>query len=747
MVKRVTQTGASFEDASTGDSVDRLKGTMERPGAYSRQVADNLKASNQMPDWERWAHSAFSDSTNFLDSSIRINWERAERAFQSRHPSGSKYYSQAYRHRSRLFRPKTRSMVRQFEAQAAQAYFGTKQVANIEAVDDDDPRQQASAALMNELLNYRLTTKNLNVALPWFQTVMGGVQDATKYGVVVSKQWWRYQERSHLIERTGDDGNPYTDEIRRIAIDRPEVQLFPPENVRIDRGADWIDPINRSPFLILQHAMYIDDIEARMYQPEQKTGQPAWRKVDRSTLKSVGRQSVWDSTRSIRENNRDDSKESEIDIDEFSLIWVHENFMRWNDVDFVFYTAGSEVLLSEPVPTTEVYRHCREGERPVVMGYTVFEAHKAYPDSKIKLSEQLQTEANEIVNQRIDNVKLAMNKRFLVQRGKQVDIVSLTRSVAGSVTFVNDVEKDVKEIDARDVTGSSYQEQDRLNADFDDIAGLLNTGTVQTNRKLNETVGGMQLMAGAANQVGELDLRMLNESWIERVLTQIVQLEQVYENDSVVLALAGKKAQLIQRFGVDRITDELLAQNLNVMVNAGLGSQPPSERLQNFVTGAKAVKELLGDALDPTLLNMPEIITEIFSPLGYRDGMRFFKFNDQDPRVPMLVQQIQELQKQLDKRILDNETKRMVAQIGAIGRVLQQQVENQGRLLEEKVKFVHAMESAAADHEATLQQAAHQHQIDQQSAAQQNFADFANTAMQLASQEKIARDRPKPTSR
>lgn len=737
MVQRKIVNGPAVEDASTGDSVDSLNAARRSLGgdrAYSDAVSERRK-NKQIegePNWEQWAQDAFEDSTNFLDSSVRAAWERSDRTFQNRHPSGSKYHSEQYKHRSKIFRPKTRSMVRQFEAQAAQAYFGTQEVATVQPVDDEDKSQLASASLMQELLKYRLTTKNPAVAIPWFQTVLGAAQDATKYGVVISKQWWNYKERVLEDYELDDDGNPYTVEAaRRVVSDKPEVTLLPPENVRIDRGADWLDPINSSPFVIVMYPMYIADIEARMREMDPKSGQPRWRDVGRAQLKAVGQYETWDSTRTHREGNRDDSKESEIAIDDYTIIWVHENFMRWNDVDWVYYTAGSEILLSDPVPVTQAYRHCREGERPIVMGYTVFEAHKIYPTSKIGLTEGLQTAANNIVNQRFDNVTLAMNKRWFVQRGRQVDLVSLTRSAPGSITMVNDVEKDVKEVDVRDVTSSAYAEQDRINADFDDIAGAINTGTIQTNRRLNETVGGMQLMAGSANQLGDLDLRWLNESWTERVLTQIIHMEQVYESDVTVLAMAGKKAKLIHRFGIDRITDELMAHDLTVTVNAGLGSQPPAERLQNFVMGAKTVKELLGDSLDPTMVNVEEIITEIFAPLGYKDGMRFFHFNDTDPRIPMLMQQIQQLTQQLDKRILDNETKRLVAEINAAAKVMQQQVENEGRLTEEKVRFLHEMEKRSSDHDASLRQQ-----------REQNMAGFIQKMAELDSQERQARERP-----
>ena len=58
----------------------------------------------------------FQSSTSWLNAGKRLKWNDSLRAFQGLHPSNSKYLSQDYKYRSRLFRPKTRAMVRGAEA-------------------------------------------------------------------------------------------------------------------------------------------------------------------------------------------------------------------------------------------------------------------------------------------------------------------------------------------------------------------------------------------------------------------------------------------------------------------------------------------------------------------------------------------------------------------------------------------------------------------------------------------------------
>ncbi len=200
------------------------------------------------PDWLKIAREAFTASTSYVDNNWRKNWERNIALFQSRHPTGSKYNSEGFKHRSRLFRPKTKSAVRKNEAAAAAAFFANVDVVSIEPENDADPAQLASSELMNELVNYRLTK-----TIPWFMTLIGAMQEAQVIGVIASYQYWKYREKvtKSYEPLTDDVGQPLTDpdgkalarEVEDVKVieDKPCIELIPIENIRIDPGACWTD--------------------------------------------------------------------------------------------------------------------------------------------------------------------------------------------------------------------------------------------------------------------------------------------------------------------------------------------------------------------------------------------------------------------------------------------------------------------------------------------------------------------------
>lgn len=586
------------------------------------------------------ARDAFSASTSYFDSSIRREVEADLRRFQGLHPTGSKYLSEAYRSKSRLFRPKTRTMITKHEAVAAEAFFSTRDVVNIEPQDDNNPVQKASAALHKELLQHRLTK-----TIPWFLTVMGAYQDAMSVGLTCSYQHWVYDKKRGK--------------------DQPAIDLIPLENIRFDPGANWMDPVNTSPYFIQLIPMYVKDVKARMKQVDDKTGEPKWKPLEDAAILAAMK-GYSDSIRVQRESGRSDSKENVTAVTAYSIVWVHKNIVEHDGQDYCYYTLGDQQLLSDPVPLEERYHH---GKRPYVIGYCSIETHKNYPGGPNRKGKDVQAEVNEVANQRIENVKLVLNKRYLVGRNRQVDIRSLTRNVAGGVTLVNDTEKDVRELEFSDVTGSSYKEQEVLNLDFDEATGNFSSASVQSNRRLNETAKGMELVSVDANQVSGYQLRTFVETWVEPVLRQLILLEQKYETDEVILALAGQKAKL-DELGFDAVTDELIEQELTLSVAVGMGATNPQEKVNRFLTAMRSVKELL---IDGTLtgygLKFEEVCKEVFGNLGYRDGSRFFDTEGEDPRIAQLMGEMQKLQAALDAKfppeLLAAQVRKIDAEIAA----------------------------------------------------------------------------------
>lgn len=588
---------------------------------------------------QRIGREVYESSTNWINSSKRVVWNDSLRAFNGKFPSGSKYLSREYAGRSTLYRPKTRTMVRRDEMATAAAFFSNEDVVSIQPGDPDDVRQVASAAIIQELLQYRLTASYEAGGIPWFLTLVGARQDAEVMGLCVAHAYWEYEEEFSHTEM-GMDGPV---DVMKKTKDQPCVDLLEPENIRFEAGADWRQPLQKSPYIVHLMPMYVQAVMEKM-QPQ--GGKPAeWKMVPKSALFSAT-DAADDVTRRSREAGRVAGKDHDAwKPRDFDICWVRRNIVRWGGQDWHYYTLGSAgEVLSEPVPLKDV---CLHGMRPYVGGFIVLETHKTYPSSKVEIVRDLQRAANDDWNLRFDNVKMALNPRQFVRAGNGVELNDLQRFAPGKTVIINakagvPLNGEIMWDRPPEPGASAYAEQDRINLDFDDLTGAFSNSSVQASQIQQQSATGMHLMSGEASGMNEYELRLFAESFVEPLIRLLVKIEQAYETDPVILALAGKNAGLLTKYGINEITDELLNQQVTTRVNVGIGATNPKLRMANLVT----VGEVLGKMFGPIALqraNFDEVAKELFGLAGYKDGSRFLK-DGPDPYTLQLQQTIQQLQ-------------------------------------------------------------------------------------------------------
>ena len=617
-------------------------------------------------DWLAIARQAHDDSTDYLKANYKAQIEKNIDNFNSKHPVGSKYHTKEYLARSRLFRPQTRKMVRKNEAALASALFSADDVVVVEAEDVDDPQKRRDALYWHEVLNYRL-----NKTIPWFPITVGAYQEAQVKGVVVSKQYWQYDKV--VIENIATNpmtGEPLIDDEtgeyivypeEKIKKNEPIIRLVEFNNFRLDPAADWVDPINSSPYLIEKMPMYLIDVMAKMTNRDTKTGEPEWKPLSRKDVLRYGKDedSRKDTTRQAQNKGRD--TEADHSNSDFEIVWVHENIVRdEHGVDWVYYTLSTKKLLSDPVEICEVYQH---GIRPYVRGVAVIEPHKVYPTAPVELSEQLQAESNHNINMRLDLAAHSMNQRKFVHRDSNTDLDALMYQPIGGIVLTDDPES-IRPEQTPQVPSSFFAEQNRLDADFDDIGGVFSTSSVQGSRQLGETVGGMELMSQNASQGSEYIIRTFVETWVEPVLRQLVLLEQSFEDDPKIKAIAQKKMQKREKKNNQAGPEQMQAevevpdftpleepQAIDVRVNVGFGNTNPDQRIKSAITGAQALGSLVPWTVSK--IDVEAMAGAIFGPLGHKSGRQFY--TDFEPPQANPMAELEMRKQELEEAKLKNE--------------------------------------------------------------------------------------------
>ncbi len=594
--------------------------------AESDSVGDSRAASGDTHDesfWIQLAEANFTTGRDYQNASLINQWERNADHFNSRHFRRSAFNTRLYKGRSRLFRPLTRGAERSGSAQFAAAMFSNQEIIDVTPENQSDPEQLASARMMTQILQYRLEK-----AIPWYLTVMGSWQDTRVYGPCATYTTWEFVEKEvdKYVPVPGRPELQIQTRERKVISDKPVLEMIPPEGLLLDPACDWRDPIKSSPYVVRLVPMYIVDVESKMNNNDLKTGAPQWRWLSREAMLST-QSDRYNTVRQAREgDNRPDKMDSQDRI-EFKVVWAHENFVRLDNEEYVYWTMGSEYMLTEPVPLRDVYL---TGERPITYGFSIIEAHKYSPSSVTELIASLQAGINDIANLRIDNIRLALNKRYIIRRGAQVDLDALMLSVPGGGIFTENPERDIKVLETRDVTSSSYKEQERLETESNDIAGVFMGSSIQNNRALNETVGGMEMLAEGSNAISELDIRTFAETWMKPQLELLMAYIRAYETDEVVLAMAFEEAHKKSGFDIpkdktpEEYRDTLVARiredRMTLRVNVGLGATSPQRKAQTLVSTIDVISKNEEQAAK---IDWDEVTKELFAINGYDDGKRF----------------------------------------------------------------------------------------------------------------------------
>ncbi|HTS55222.1 MAG TPA: hypothetical protein VMH26_18285 [Burkholderiales bacterium] len=571
------------------------------------------------------ANAFYRAGRNYLDANITLGWERNLYHFRGEHGPTSPYVRRDWK-RSHTFRPKTRANLKAQEAAHAAAAFATQDYLDCKAVDPTNEKEVIAAAIGKALLQMRLELVPWN----WFVTAQGAFQDTKTYGIAASHICWRFKQIEEIVPAFDEEGRPIMSDDgmtpmgmakKKTVYDMPCVDDIPPECLLFEPTCDWRNPAQTANWMVYLIGMTAGHAMEMMEENDPKTGMPVWRRYSLAQVLTASRGLIDDRTRRAREGRHRIDPITDPAAASATMVWAHFNIARVRGVDIGWFTLGTDLVLTDPAPLTEWYPHLRPGERPFVIGYSVIESHRNYPDGDVAQMAPLQEEINSVANQRLDNVKLVLNKRYFIRRGSQMDLEALMRNVPGGGVMTNDPEKDVQVVNTPDVTSSAYQEQDRLAQDLDDLVGGFGQASIAAGGKQMDRAGSMDVLQGAAGAVQDYGIKIFFETWMQPVLRQLMRLEQMYETDPVLLAVAAKQSVLWSKYGQDQVTDEALQQNMTVSINVGVGNTDPVKRVQKLTFGVQQV--IMLPDMQRRVKSM-ELADEIFGALGYKDASRFF---------------------------------------------------------------------------------------------------------------------------
>lgn len=615
------------------DVIDEHDIDADRAGASS--IPENR--TEEPAWWIQRAAITYKASADWMRTYKQPSWRRNLAHSHNQHAPDSKYHTSNFRSRARGFRPLTKSVVQRNLTACETAFFSTPDALSLQAANPRDDDQKASAAIWQEMMAYRL-----DKTIPWKLTLLGAFYDTMHYDTCVAYVGWAYEPQP----KTGDEHGEFVDpNISPIPLkDEPVIDVIKPQHFLTSLDADWRNVVNTATTLIERRPTSIDTVRNKML-----TGEYAEAPL------TQGFEFEWDEMDDAQSGGKQPSaKDAGKEIPETQPLNVLHVITRVDGVDYCFEMLGPRHLLTVPQPLSEKYLH---GKRPYVMGVSELESHTLAPDGLVTQVADMQTSANELANLRMDGVKLGLVPRMAVKDDASIDMRALSMAVPGLSVKMGNPREDVRELKTSDVSQGSFAEQDRISADFDTLAGNFSQSSVATNRRLGDTAQGMELISNDSNSVVNFRVSLFADTFAKPTLELLLLTMQAFERDANLFAVAAEEAELVEKFGVEEITDYLLTQQITTKLDVGLDATNPARKVEKIRTAALTALELGKD------VNATEISKFIFSALGIKDSDRFLTPEEQPAPQEDPVIAIKRMELELKKQQFEAQHQRDVEKL------------------------------------------------------------------------------------
>ena len=492
----------------------------------STDIDDKNPDQGFLDDAQQW----YNESEN-LRSSYDDRWAKNMKLIKGEFPEDEATRSKV-RKRSKVFFRKIWATNWRLVAAFRSAFLGDRDIFKIEGRDTiTDPYK---AKILHYMTEYRkdvmLRTQSLFVKFIWI------FRNIVDLGWAVGKMRWNY--------------NP------DLGIDEPEFTVYPNEQVFPDLTADTKENMK---YIIFENFLSKSEMEELNYENIDKAEAV-------SLPSNIVRQTRFSGERDPLQNPGENEypsagKYTGQDTKESHL----KRYRAWE----IFYKKDGKWMFAVTNQDKCILQKSKEspfGKRlPVVMGLCLTEAHKLIGEGFPQPLEGPQESYNANLNQRKDNIALALNKGSIVSRYGNVDLKSLVNSRPGGITLADDINA-VKEREIGDVTQSSYMEAAADDSNMEEMSGVT-PGVQGMGKESKATVAQINFAQSSAKI--DLYISIVAETFVRDFFSLLAYMIQLFETDEKVFRIANEALRKDSP-DVKEIYD--LDFEADCIVNVGLGT-------------------------------------------------------------------------------------------------------------------------------------------------------------------------------
>ncbi len=570
------------------------------------------------------AQQIFDNSKNWVDQKIRPQWEKDNDQYNGVFSKNEREKSNTLLGQGRLFIPKTYSHIQRMHVDILETFFFDQE--EVVSVGSWKSIPFETREIVKSLLNYRLNSHPIDFYQELFESTLDSLKNKIGILKVFPELKTEKKNGKEVITQYAPciEAVPYEDVFFHPEATWKNYWKHPIVH-RMKRNRDYLERHNFKNMDKVQAGGVARDTDLIKLQRQEIVGTPF--------------------TNNTSPFAQDDLVKEQEEIFVYE-VWTFLDLDNTGELESVFYSmvgdSGGPTFLGLDVeknelPYNDMAVNQPTNRAPFVAMTALPEPHQMYGKSWPEILSGLQRETNAIRNQRREAVALAMRQPLLASRHANLDLVSLVNRRIGSVVLGDDISPNaVRELDLKDPTNASVQEQLRTDSDFFETTSIPpnllgapapreETATAVTSQNVNANKKIAQIIKNLAN------------TGVIPSLNMLLRLEQTYETDEFIQLVTGR--QLGWRIADDGIPPrQIIEGDFDLTVNVGINKQVQVNKWMLLMDRATVANQATAQALQmgvmapeqASFLDVMKIFEKVF-PLVGEKNIEEFKLQAQAP--------------------------------------------------------------------------------------------------------------------
>lgn len=254
-------------------------------------------------------------------------------------------------------------------------------------------------------------------------------------------------------------------------------------------------------------------------------------------------------------------------------------------------------------------------EKPYIRTVDYLQPGEFWGVGEIEAIEGLQDIQNALINQRVDNVRLAMNKGFAFNENAIGDTRELQRRPGQMVRVTGDRDprQSIMELEFGDVTASAFEEAGQMELLIERISGASPYQTGTSTDSYNDTATGVSLVQEAGNTKFALKSRMAEIMGLKRLARQWGSLIQQFTSEDRWLRILGPDGQ----FAFQQLKPDSILGAVDYQIEAASSQQTESVRKQQAMQLLTTIAGIAPQAV-------PQLLIDLLEAFGKKDLAAYF---------------------------------------------------------------------------------------------------------------------------